>query len=260
MNPVLSDILKTQAVQTACGQTILVPLHSHVSQEEGIFLQRMIRETMPKQSIEVGLAYGISALYICEAMAEVDAERHTIIDALQSTHYSGTGLANLKRAGFAPLVQFYEEYSDVCLPRLYRDGQRVQFAFIDGQHTFDYVFVDFYFIDRMLDVGGVVVLDDIYLPSVTKLCRYALTNLKYEAIGPNPTPSSLRLARLVSLAARLGSKINIGRRFIAPEARLPNVMLGIPRPHQYVALRKTGNNAIDYDNTEDRRYDFHKEF
>jgi len=43
-------------------------------------------------------------------------------------------------------------------------GERIDFAFIDGAHTFDHVLVDFFYIDRMLNVGGIVAFDDVGFP------------------------------------------------------------------------------------------------
>jgi predicted O-methyltransferase YrrM len=74
--------------------------------------------------------------------------------------FDGLGLANLDRAGYARLVEFHDEPSYRALPALEAAGQRIEFAFIDGWHTFDYVMVDFFYVDRMLRVGGIVVLDD----------------------------------------------------------------------------------------------------
>ena len=54
----------------------------------------------------------------------------------------------------------------------------------DGMHTLDYVFIDFFYIDKMLNVGGVAVFDDTHFPSTRKVCRFILRNLQYRAIGP----------------------------------------------------------------------------
>jgi hypothetical protein len=54
--------------------------HSNISEEEGSFIQGIIREARPQVSLEVGCAYGVSSLYICEALCEVNAVRHIIID------------------------------------------------------------------------------------------------------------------------------------------------------------------------------------
>jgi predicted O-methyltransferase YrrM len=170
--------LTSREVRTIDGQ--LRQLHSNIDEAEGKFIQNVIRELKPKCSIEIGCAYGISSLFICEALADVGAERHIIIDPYQlgSGHegpdsgYEGIGLLNLKRAGLDRIVDFHAELSFRCLPRLLEQGVKADFAFVDGMHTFDYAFADFFFLDKMLGPGGVVIFDDLGYPSIRKLCRY----------------------------------------------------------------------------------------
>jgi len=68
------------------------------------------------------------------------------------------------------------------LPELERSGQRVDFAFIDGWHTFDFTLVDFFFIDRMLKVGSVVAFDDANWLAIRKVCRFVKMNLAYSVL------------------------------------------------------------------------------
>ena len=93
--------------------------------------------------------------------------------------WRGGGLHNVQRAGFEDRYSFHEEPSQIVLPRLAAAGTRIQFAFIDGWHTFDHTLVDFFFIDRMLDVGGIIVMDDVGYPSIRRLCHFILSNREY---------------------------------------------------------------------------------
>jgi predicted O-methyltransferase YrrM len=63
MNTILEEILTTGVAKTASGET--VSIHSHISREEGLFLQEIVKEIRASVSLEVGLAYGVSALFIC---------------------------------------------------------------------------------------------------------------------------------------------------------------------------------------------------
>ncbi len=190
MNDVLRSILSSKSVVTDGGTTR--PLISNISEEEGNFVQKIIRSARPQVSLEVGCAYGISSLYICEALQEVNANKHIIIDPGQHfphgkgpfTGWEGIGLANLRRAGYADLVDFHEVPSYLGLSRLAEERVKIDFAFIDGQHTFDYVLVDLFLVDKLLKPGGIVILDDFLYPSIQSVCRYFLLNLRYKYIGP----------------------------------------------------------------------------
>jgi hypothetical protein len=48
------------------------------------------------------------------------------------------------------VLRFYHAPSDEVLPRLCAQHERFDFAFIDGNHRFDYVLVDFFYIDKLL--------------------------------------------------------------------------------------------------------------
>src|SRR5215475_5113327 len=106
MNEVLKSIVSEGAVVTDGG--ITRPLHSAISREEGDFIQAIIRRSRPKVGLEVGCAYGVSSLYICEALREVGADKHIIIDPYQHSTWEGIGLANLRRAGYFDIIDFHE--------------------------------------------------------------------------------------------------------------------------------------------------------
>jgi predicted O-methyltransferase YrrM len=195
MNPILDEILRTRNAQAKEGG--IPPL-------EGEFLQRIIKEIKPRTSLEIGLAYGISALFICEALEKVKSEKHIIIDPCQNipeAGYNGSGLKNLRKAKYDKLVEFIESPSEIALPELLKKGTRVEFAFIDGWHTFDHALVDFFYINRMLNVGGLVAFDDANWPSVQKLCRYVSRFPSYRIFASwapaNSAPRILGSARTV---------------------------------------------------------------
>jgi NAD(P)-dependent dehydrogenase (short-subunit alcohol dehydrogenase family) len=59
-------------------------------------------------------------------------------------------------------------------------SERVGVGFIDGWHTFDHVLIDFFYIDQMLNTGGVVVFDDVGYPAIKRACDFIITNRNYD--------------------------------------------------------------------------------
>lgn len=214
MNAVLQDIIETGQTSSPEGERVQV--HSEITRAEGEFLQRIIRSLRPRTTLEIGLAFGVSALFICEALREVGGDRHIVIDPNQfdgpwGDPWRGVGLANLQRAGFEDLVELVCEPSYRALPRLEERGLGVDFAFVDGWHTFDYALLDFFYIDLILRVGGVVVFDDASWPALRKLIRYVMRNRHYGVLGKVGVPGGGRglagwkgLARAL-LAGEFGS-------------------------------------------------------
>lgn len=213
MNSVLADILRSKKSLAADGKTLL-DVHSTISAEEGGMLSRLIAARKPEASLEVGLAFGVSALFICEALAQVSpSPRHVVIDPAQNAeaYWRGAGLANLRRAGFGDFVEFVEKPSQIALPELVAAGRKFDFAFIDGEHTFDHVLVDFFFVDQLLNVGGVVVLDDAGWPSIRRVARFAVTNRAYAVIDHvgsedrrRPEHLAAETAETIAMDRRLG--------------------------------------------------------
>src|SRR5262249_10878008 len=116
----------------------------------------------------------------------IDPYQLTTVTEYSSDGYEGIGLLNLRRAGFEDLITFYPEPSYRCLPRLEASQETFDFAFVDGMHTFDYVFTDFFYIDKMLPVGGFIVCDVVYYPSTgysAPTCRAGMIFLVSPTVG-----------------------------------------------------------------------------
>jgi cephalosporin hydroxylase len=78
MNAVLADIVTSQQVSDGARSFPLrhpkfpgMPVA--VDPDEGVWLQRIVADIQPNRSLEIGCAYGVSLLYICEALASVKA-------------------------------------------------------------------------------------------------------------------------------------------------------------------------------------------
>ena len=209
MNAVLEEIISTQ--QVSDGTSTLPLRHPSapslpvaVDPAEGAFLTRIIDAVKPSTSLEIGMAYGVSALYICEALSKLPhPARHIVMDPFQSTQWRGIGLQNVAAAGYAHLLEFHEHRSEFLLPQLLAAGTSVEFAFIDGWHTFDQVLLEFFYVNRMLPVGGVIAFDDAERRGINRVIRHALSYGAYRVFEPERGRSND-----VSLGGRLRRRLN----------------------------------------------------
>ena len=133
MLPIVEEILRTKQVRTVDGAATL-PLKDSIDEPIGLLLQKLIAEKRPSVTMEIGLAYGLSTLFICEALASVGGKRHIAIDAFQSSIWGGIGLHHVRTAGYGNLLELREELSQDALPRLVAEGVKVDLAYIDGTH------------------------------------------------------------------------------------------------------------------------------
>ena len=236
MNEVLTEILKSRQVGASGKKRAL---SAEVSAEVGDFVANIIRELKPKVSLEVGLAYGISALYICDALSEVGAKKHYLIDPNQTAEWDSIGIENLRAAGYGGLVELREQMSHVALPTLLGEGVKLDFAFIDGWHVFDQVLVDFFYIDKMLRDGGIVAFDDANWPGVRKAIRFIVKNCQYGIVGCSAAPFSRRDA----IAGSLQPATRLFKNLLKPEISDPDRALGLRVGSRCIALRKNSDDT-----------------
>jgi predicted O-methyltransferase YrrM len=159
-------------------------------------LRDLLLAEQPGTVIEIGLAYGSSALAIAEALvaAGSDEARHVVVDAFQE-QFHGCGWAAITGAGLAGRCRLVPERSQIALPRLLADGFVADAAFVDGSHIFHNVFVDLFFLRELVRPGGLVILDDCNHLSVATAVRYFEVNTGWQP-EPRPAPTRLRAFRL----------------------------------------------------------------
>jgi predicted O-methyltransferase YrrM len=190
------------AVPDAGGQPISLSPHS-IEREDGEALRELVSAEGAERTIEVGLALGISALWFCQAL-EARGGRHVAVDPFQEESWNGAGLRTLREAGVGEVVEVIEEESQLALPRLVGDGREFDFAFIDGDHRFDGAFLDLYYMTRLVRPGGLIVLDDLWMPSIRMAVSYAEKNLEL-TLDPDALPNAFRWRRRLTRGVPRGS-------------------------------------------------------
>jgi predicted O-methyltransferase YrrM len=185
-NAVLSRLIAEQEVLLSDGRR--KPLFpTGLNPRRGAWLFELVRSRRPALTIELGFAYGISTLYICEALRQNGTGHHIVIDPKERSHFDGAGLRHLEQAGLASLVTFYEEPAELRLPKLIEEGVRVDFAFDDSDHLFDHVITEFLFLARLVRKDGMVVFDDVGLPGVGRAVDFIATNrADFAEVGKEP--------------------------------------------------------------------------
>ena len=179
-------------------------LRSAISRDEGRFLAELASKPQVRNTIEVGCANGISSIYICSGISTKATPSHTAIDPFQTSTYHGRGIANVGHAGF-PFFEVIEQPSEIALPDLLKSGKLYDMALIDGLHTADQTLLDFYYLDRMIPTGGILVIDDVNARAVNKIVHYVSTYPNYRLIGTSGSRGiPRRTLNLVKLALAAG--------------------------------------------------------
>jgi predicted O-methyltransferase YrrM len=182
----IRKIFKYGKVKTEDGK--IKKLTDAVDPYEGYFLYSVIKENNYKNILEIGMANGMSALYICSALDELKPSKKDFslisIDPFQKVQWENTGLQTLRDVGLDKYHSLIEELDYIALPRLYKQVKDKVLDFfdlilIDGNHLFDYTLLDFYYSVKMLKVGGMIVIDDIKHENTGKAYKYIKTNYQF---------------------------------------------------------------------------------
>lgn len=203
---VLENIFITSEIEKPSGG--YKKIHSNTSREQCMFLQTMFDIVKPEKSLEIGLAFGISALAILEKHKEKNSfdKAHIIIEP-----YPWDGIAeyNIEKEDLMRFTDIYYHKSEEVLPKLFYEGIKIQLAYVDTTKVFDTILSDFYFIDKIMDTGGIIIFDDCggAWPGVQKVVRFISTLPNYKILsGHDKIKSSFkrRMAeRMVSLMIKI---------------------------------------------------------
>lgn len=241
---VLREAIESDEVVRADGTR--TPLLGNVTEEQAQRLYDLVRRLRPDVTIEIGLAHGISALAITQALDDNGTGVHYVLDPYQSTYWENIGLANLERAGLSDRVRFYAAFPEDVVPGF----PPADFAFIDASHLFDTTILEFVLVDKRLHVGGVIGFHDLWMASLSKALRYILTNRSYrihEDVPPRQERTAWRRRRAVSMLAR---RVPRADRIFRPEVLLLRPDLGIR--DTMIFIEKTAD--------DDRDWEFHQPF
>jgi len=182
---IIYNLLTTQQLEDKQGK--FIKLHSNIKRDEGEYIYYLIRQNKLKICVEVGMAYGVSALFICRALKNNESESSEDVDHLlysidpnQSTQWLGLGVENIKRDNLTKYHKLLEMKSYRALPKLLKKYEKeVDMIFIDGWHTFDYTLVDGFYSDLLLKIGGYMIFDDALHQGPAKVIRYMVENYKH---------------------------------------------------------------------------------
>jgi predicted O-methyltransferase YrrM len=149
---------------------------------EGFNLYNIIIENKFLYTLEIGFAMGLSAIWITQAHKNLNISgKHYAIDPNQKSVYLNIGRTLVNRCGLGKYLSVIEQPSYIALPKLLEQIiknkiPKFHLIYIDGWHTFDYTLVDFFYADLILEINGIIILDDIKHEAVSKAFNFIVKN------------------------------------------------------------------------------------
>jgi predicted O-methyltransferase YrrM len=151
-----------------------------ISANEGMAIYELCRKVKPKSTLEIGFAYGFSTIYFLAAIKANGSGQHTAIDpyekGMDAGMYAGIGLQNIKELGMEDSFRFIDDFDFFALPNLKREKLMYDVIFIDGNHRFDDIIIDFTLSDYVCSQGGYILLDDLWIPSIQRAIAFIERN------------------------------------------------------------------------------------
>src|SRR3972149_5297385 len=144
-----------------------------VRRGEGEFIHQWVKDHQLSRTLEIGFGYGLSAASIMSAHEGM----HTCMDPFQE-RYDNWGLRNIETLGYRERFIFHPDFSHNVLPKLLSEKHTYDFVFIDGDHHFDGIFIDFYYVDLLLENGGYVLFHDAWMRGTQLVASFVKRNRK----------------------------------------------------------------------------------
>src|SRR5438876_12098824 len=100
-HPVINEVYLTRAVPLADGSS--AEMNVYIPRKEGDYLYSLVRHLRPSLTLEIGMANGLSTLFIAQALRENGCGRHISVDPFQFRDWRGAGMTLLRQAGLDDL-------------------------------------------------------------------------------------------------------------------------------------------------------------
>ena len=185
------------------GELHALEPETRISTWEGMWLYDLCLKVRPRATIEIGMAYGYSTLYFLAAIAKCGTGHHTAIDPCQMSMWHGIGLARVRAVfGADPdAFTFLDDRSDRVATDLARDNRAFDLVFVDGPHLFDHALADFHLYAPLCAIGGHIVLDDVWMPSIRTLADFVRAN-RHDFKELRPTDGNISVFQRVAVDSR----------------------------------------------------------
>lgn len=167
-----------------------------ISPQKGAYLFELHERLRPERSVEIGLAYGYSTLYLFAAMKNGGYGHHVAIDPFQEAWFHGVGEQQAPKVGMQERFTFVDDYAVSALSKMAAAEERAQFIYIDGDHKFDSVLMDFTCAARICDIGGHIVMDDLWMPGIRKVASFVRKNRADFVTVPSPVRNFVTFRRV----------------------------------------------------------------
>lgn len=153
--------------------------------EEKSSAARMLTELVGENGVERTLQVGVGGLGAVAAAAASPNGFGTHIVVARGFE-AAAARAQLAEAGLTHRVRLIDDAPEVALPALVADGVAVDLIVLDGTARFETLFIAFLYGDRLLTIGGTLVVGPADRPAVRSLMAFVAQARSYDEVDAEP--------------------------------------------------------------------------
>lgn len=184
--------------QAGCSGTVELDKITRITPEQGMWIYETCLGLKPKKTMEVGMAYGFSTIYFLAAIDQTGTGFHTAIDPFQTDSWHGVGALQARHLNMEQSFRLIEDFGVPAMSRFRTQKDQFEVIYIDGNHRFDDVLVDFTVAAEICPVGGHIILDDMWMRSIQLVNSWILANRKDFRSVPTPIANIAQFERIGS--------------------------------------------------------------
>lgn len=173
---------------------------------QGHRLFQLVTEHDLRWTLEVGLAWGGSALFITEAHRRRGVGHHFAADPFQFQSFAGAGARTVVAADEGGHFTHLNVMGTAAMQGFRTAGLFMDLIYVDGNHGTEEVRSDFLDANRLLREGGFLALDDCDMASGPPVIDLIHAEFDYEHV---PGPGSNRLTVFRKRSHRDGSRATL---------------------------------------------------
>ncbi len=119
------------------------------------------------------------------------SQHHTVFAVDDTGH--GNSLVKVRTSPFLKrdVVDFVIGPTQATLPR-HTFADRLQLVFLDGPHGYPFPELEYYFLYPHLDVDGLLIIDDIHIPTIFRLFTFLREEAMFDFLGVASTTAYFR--------------------------------------------------------------------
>lgn len=176
-----------------------------LSHQESVILAGLVYSYAPADSVDVGLGAASSAIAIAAARMSLGLRsKHISLDPYQESRSGSVGLVEISNASMDAFVDWLPERSESFFSASIAENKKYDFVFVDGAHDIGQKLTDSFYIQQVLNPGGLVVFHDGLLFSTSVAIKYLVTQCNFRLLFLPADSKLKRAARMVRYLPSLG--------------------------------------------------------